>query len=217
MKHEPPRYQANYQALEQLLSAREDPWRFATDSFERKRLERTVAACLKVPHRSILEVGCAEGHMTAPLTTIAQRVAAIDAAPAAVARAAARAPAAEVITSSLESLALAEHFDLAVCTETLYYCQDVAGALALLCERADFVLLSYTVQERRTLDGYFNNARALHDEVVRGINVWKEPPNEFSRGLLARAWGLVNYKPQVRGCRILLFWSGGLPWAAGSA
>jgi SAM-dependent methyltransferase len=210
MMNEPPRYRSDNRALEELFCSGADPWRFGSDLYERKRIARTAAACRKVPHRSIVEIGCAEGHMTAALTAIAERVVALDVAPTAVARTRAAAPAAEVLIGSMESFATRERFDLAVCAEALYYCADLSLAVRRLCTLADFVLITYTIYERRKLDRLLAEVPLLHDEVVRGVGFWNlvaavTDSSPLFRNALGRAVGRWGGRLRIRGSRLLLF------------
>lgn len=190
---EPPRYQQAYDALEKLFLAKEDPWSLGKDPFERERIVRTLSLCRTVPHRRILEVGCAEGHMTAALCAIAEEVVACDVSPTAVMRARVRAPSATIMCGALERLPSQARFDLAVCAETIYYCTDVSGSLARLKAMADHLLVSYTVQERGKLDRYFADTPTLHDEIFRRFGIWDR-------------W------VQIRGTRLLLIPSDTARW-----
>lgn len=190
---EPPRYQRAYDALERLFAAKEDPWSLGKDPFEKERIARTVSLCRTVPHRTILECGCAEGHMTEALCRLADEVVAFDASPTAILRAQMRAPSAKVSRGTIEDFAPGQHFDLAVCAETIYYCADVAGALARLRAIADHLVISYTVQERKRLDRYFEGVPTMHDEIFRRFGIWDR-------------W------VQIRGTRIMLLRSGAAAW-----
>jgi 2-polyprenyl-3-methyl-5-hydroxy-6-metoxy-1,4-benzoquinol methylase len=190
---EPARYQQAYDVLERLFIAKEDPWRLARDPFEKERIAKTTCLCLTVPHRTILECGCAEGYMTAALCKIADNVVAFDASPTAIARAQSRVPSAEISCNTLEQFPLDRHFELAVCAEMIYYCADVAGALARLAKMADYLMISYTVMERPKLDPYFQGAAAIHDEIFRRFGIWDR-------------W------VQIRGTRLLLLRSDAASW-----
>src|SRR6476620_9800597 len=98
-----PRYTEDADALERLFRVREDPWHFLSDPYEEARLTFLQQLVLRVPHRSILEVGCAEGMLTAWLTTVAERVVAVDVSATACARTRARAPRATVVVANMGS------------------------------------------------------------------------------------------------------------------
>jgi hypothetical protein len=86
MWNEPPRYTDDGAALEQLFRARPDPWDLCTDAYEQARLTYLSTHVQRLPHASVLEIGCAEGVFTAWLTTLADSVVALDVSPTACAR-----------------------------------------------------------------------------------------------------------------------------------
>jgi len=186
-RQEAPRYTDDAAALEQLFRQRPDPWDFFTDAYEQARLARLQELVRRVPHRSVLEVGCAEGAFTAWLTTVAEQVVALDVSPTACARARARAPQATVLVASLGSYNPPLLFDLVVCAETLYYMRDPAAALAQMQRMGASVLVSYTRHERQRLDPLVAGCPpALIDEVFV-YTVRKFPPKR--RGCRFLVWG----------------------------
>ena len=101
-----------------------DPWGFAHDPYERAKYARTVAAL--GPSRFVrgLELGCANGELTALLAPVCDALVAVDAAPTAVARARARLagePGVEVRLAVLPEQLPAGPWDLVVASEVLYY------------------------------------------------------------------------------------------------
>jgi len=185
-----PRYTEDADALERLFRVREDPWHFLSDPYEEARLTFLQQLVLRVPHRSILEVGCAEGLLTAWLTTVAERVVAVDVSATACARTRARAMRATVVVANMGSFEPGEQFDLVICSEALYYMRDPAAALTRLRQMGACVLLTYTRRERRTLDPIVAScAPALIDETFLYRERRFPPKNRGCRCVVLKAEG----------------------------
>ncbi len=60
-RNEAPRYIDDTMVLERLFRERPDPWDFLTDPYEQACLTHLGGIVQRVPHASVLEVGCAEG------------------------------------------------------------------------------------------------------------------------------------------------------------
>lgn len=187
------RYQDAYSSLDQLFSSRPDPWSFETDAYNTLRFDRIVDVIRRVPHRSILDVGCAEGHLTRRLCDVGERIVAIDASPTAAARARDAAQAAEVIQATLDEAEFDHTFDLVLCSETIYYASDVVAAVSKLNALGHFILVTYTSYEGDKLDRIFARIPALHRASCRYLRLFD-------------AGKIVNW----HGCRIILWWSGAL-------
>ncbi len=104
--------------------AEADPWGFAEDPYERAKYARTVAALAGRRFARALELGCANGELTALLAPHCERLVALDGAPSAVARAAERLAGEEGVSVRLglvpEELP-AGPWELVVASEVLYY------------------------------------------------------------------------------------------------
>lgn len=101
-----------------------DPWGFATSPYERAKYARTLAALGGRRFGRALELGCANGELTALLAPSCDALVAIDAAPTAVARAAARVaghPQVQVATALVPEELPDGPWDLVVASEVLYY------------------------------------------------------------------------------------------------
>lgn len=68
----PPRY------FEDVYGANEDPWGFATSSYEREKYEATVAALPRDQYRNGFEVGCSIGVLTRRLATRCDALLSVD-------------------------------------------------------------------------------------------------------------------------------------------
>ena len=106
----------------------EDPFSYSTDPYEYARLAALEAALGPGPIGRVLELGCAEGHMTERLARRAASVTSVDISSVAIARARRRAPSAifsegDILTWEPGEAAA---FDVVVVAEVLYYL-DRAG------------------------------------------------------------------------------------------
>ncbi len=99
-----------------------DPWGFASSPYERAKYTRTVAALGGRRFARALELGCANGELTALLAPSCATLVALDGAPTAVARARARAaPHVDVRCGLVPEELPAGPWDLVVASEVLYY------------------------------------------------------------------------------------------------
>ena len=188
---EVPRYEAAYEALDQLFKERRDPWYFGTDNYESSRFDKILEIVDRVPHDSLLEVGCAEGHLTRRLCEICQEVTAFDVSPTAVERARQTVPHAKILQGRLEDIELGRKFDLVCCSETIYYVSDVPAAIHRLNSLGNFILVTYTLYERHALDPIFSRIPTIYNA-----------PFHYFR--LLDGDRLINW----RGIQIVLWWSG---------
>jgi len=113
-----------------------DPWGFADDPYERAKYARTVAALGARRFARGLELGCANGELTALLAPACDELVALDGAPTALERAARRLAGVDGVTLRYglvpEDLP-AGPWDLVVASEVLYYLG--AGLLDTTVER----------------------------------------------------------------------------------
>jgi SAM-dependent methyltransferase len=127
--------------FEQMYREREDPWDFATSSYEATKYDRTIAALGERRFARGLEVGCSIGVLTARLAERCDALVALDAAPTAIARARERLAGlghVEVAVGVIPEDLPAGPFDLIVCSEVLYYFS--VTALADVLDRLEAVL-----------------------------------------------------------------------------
>ncbi|GAA3589479.1 hypothetical protein GCM10022419_084910 [Nonomuraea rosea] len=103
-----------------------DPWRLATDDYEREK-HRATLACLPLrPYRRIIEVGCSEGVFTGALAAAypEAEIVGVDVSERALARARERVPGGgrvRFVRGDILRHRGGRSFDLAFCAETLYY------------------------------------------------------------------------------------------------
>jgi SAM-dependent methyltransferase len=120
----------DYRGLNRLY-AMEDPWDMDSTR-ERFRFGETnafIRECMG-PVGSLLEVGCGEGHQSARLASVCDRLVGIDVSERAIDRARARVPKAEFVVADIAGLpAPPKPFDLVVACEMLYYVKDIPATL----------------------------------------------------------------------------------------
>lgn len=153
--YRPQWYGDTFDEFERLFRWSADPWNFETSRYEQERLQCLLGIVQQYPHDTVLEVGCAEGLFTSQLTKIAKDVVAIDVSPTALSRAKQRCPGTTFLHKSLQEFSSDCKFDLVVCSETLYYINDVEGAIDKLTSLGRHCLVSYIHREARTLDSFF--------------------------------------------------------------
>ncbi len=175
-------YGDHHDKLERLYRNMDDPWNFEHSTYERERYEILLETIRRYPHRSVLEVGCAEGLFTCRLASVAERIVGIDVSATAIERARVRCERAEYHRSSLAEFAAEERFDLVVCAETLYYIKDVNQALQKLSTLGNTCLVSYLERESKTLDGY------LQEMPLIEFKRYKIETGIFTRSVIVAVW-----------------------------
>ncbi|WP_344692875.1 class I SAM-dependent DNA methyltransferase [Sphingomonas cynarae] len=110
--------------FEQLYREQGDPWGFETSPYEQAKYAETLAALPATRYGDALEVGCANGVLTALLAPRCDRLLAVDPSPTALAAARARCrdlPQVRLEERSLPAQAPAGTFDLILLSEVIYY------------------------------------------------------------------------------------------------
>ena len=127
--------------FEELFSERGDPWDFETSPYEAAKYDHTLAALPRDRYGDALEVGCANGVLTARLAPRCDRLLAVDVSDTALA--AARARCANLPQVAFERRRLPEEappgpFDLILLSEVVYYLDgvDIARLAAWLTRAA---------------------------------------------------------------------------------
>jgi cyclopropane fatty-acyl-phospholipid synthase-like methyltransferase len=123
--------------FERLYAASEDPWRFATSSYETGRHRTTLAALRRGSYRRAFEPGCSIGGLTTGLAQRCESVVATELVAAAVATARRRCAAfanVEIRQADVAVDAPPGRFDLIVFSEIGYYFEPttLAGIIATL-------------------------------------------------------------------------------------
>lgn len=135
-----------YRDLEKLC-VKESYWskNKNTEYFKRSS-DNLIRLIEKVPHQTILEVGCSDGAFTKRLKKISRRVVGIDVSKSEIKRAKKNVKDVKFIATSLEKYARANRkrkFDVIVCSEVLYYILKKEDALKALQKLGRFVVTSH--------------------------------------------------------------------------
>lgn len=129
-----------YQGLEDIYK-KPDPWHLENPEI-RKSFGYLLELIKLVPHKSILEVGCAQGHFTEMLTPLSSDITAIDISETAIKDARKRVPGVTFAVSSLEDFKSSKKYDVIICSEILYYILDRKKALQKLEELGEYLVTS---------------------------------------------------------------------------
>lgn len=164
----------NHAGLDKLY-ALPDPWGMTTER-ERSRMRQTNALVESLVGRvgTILEVGSGEGHQSAQLALLCDRLDGIDVSVRAVERARAQVPNCRFgvgeLTAMPWSLARDERYDLVVACEVLYYLGDIPRAIESMSRLGRACLVTFFCPSARVV--------AQHLESLHGLQrgwIYHEP------------------------------------------
>ena len=148
------RYSGDFRKLNTVYRM-PDPWRMALEAeqfrfAETNRLIREQFGRV----RSILEVGCGEGHQSLYLQRMCDCLTGLDVSARAVKRAGRRCPPANFLVGDLyaQEVSVLAPFDLVVACEVLYYMSDLPSTLQRIRTIGRSCLLTYFEAEGETLD-----------------------------------------------------------------
>ncbi|UJH70139.1 bifunctional PIG-L family deacetylase/class I SAM-dependent methyltransferase [Ornithinimicrobium sp. INDO-MA30-4] len=180
--------------FDEMYDAGSDPWGNAQSFYEQRRRSLLLAALGRARYERILELGCADGHVTSALVNRAEEVVAIDTSPRAVAAARLAAPAADITAGNLPNDIPHEQFDLVILSEVGYFLTAteliatlrraraalVTGGELLLCHwqhptksvPLDGILVH---EQARTVLGYSPSAQYRDGDLC--IEVWADAPS----------------------------------------
>ena len=144
--------------------AEEDPWDYGTSAYESWKFDQTLSLLPAGRAKTALELGCAEGHLTARLAAHAGRLTAVDISPTAVARARTRCRNLGNVDFQVLNLAkdpLPQRVDLILCSEVLFYLpidvlRQVAVKIASSLAPGGHLLLAHgnLISDDRTRTGF---------------------------------------------------------------
>ncbi len=173
-----------------------DPWRNLGSFYEERRRALVLAMLGSARYRRVLELGCADGFLTAALVTRAEEVFAFDTSPRAVAATRVNAPAATVARGDLPRVIpeAQGHFDLVVLSEVGYFLSatellaTLRRARAALAPGGELVLCHWQHPTQRVpLDGALVHEqardfmgvepRASHHDGDLRIEIWGNAPS----------------------------------------
>lgn len=185
--------------FEAMFQHSDDPWNFASDSYEQFRYSTILRALGTERYTRAVEPGCSVGALTERLATICERVDAFDISPSAVAAAQGRCgalPGVAVQLGSLRDTRQYGDYDLVVLSELGYYFQaDVwqrllDGIVEQVRPGATLLAshwLGYSPDHVRSGDEVHEGMRAIgmqhqfserHPDAIRGgfrLDRWRKP------------------------------------------
>ena len=166
----------NFERLD-LAYTIEDPWNMDSPG-EMARFEATNRIIAREFGRldSLLEIGCGEGHQSAWLARVANRVHGLDVSEKAVERARQRVPDGQFDAADLFTHAWPEstpRFDLVTACEVLYYMSDVERTLARMSELGRNCLVTIFAPAARRVGPHLDRIANLRkDWIWHGGTVW---------------------------------------------
>lgn len=144
----------NYKKLDAYYLV-EDPWNMNSLS-EQFRFEETNRLILENFGRvkSLLEIGCGEGHQSLYLQQVCEHLTGLDVSSRAVFRAQKKCPKSKFLVGDIFNQKLKDiaPFDLAVACEVLYYMREVPTALKRIWELSKNRLITYYAGAMQELD-----------------------------------------------------------------
>ncbi|WP_175497856.1 class I SAM-dependent methyltransferase [Dokdonella immobilis] len=166
----------NFERLD-LAYTIEDPWNMDSPG-EIARFEATNRIIAREFGRldSLLEIGCGEGHQSAWLARVANRVHGLDVSEKAVERARQRVPDGQFDAADLFTHTWPEstpRFDLVTACEVLYYMSDVERTLARMSELGRNCLVTIFAPAARRVGPHLDRIANLRkDWIWHGGTVW---------------------------------------------
>jgi 2-polyprenyl-3-methyl-5-hydroxy-6-metoxy-1,4-benzoquinol methylase len=141
----------------------EDPWHLGSPQ-EQARFGWTnqLIADHIVPHDTILEIGCGEGHQSQYLARQCSRLYGIDVSSRAVRRARLRCPDGSFAVGDPGNFRFGDAppvVDLVVACEMLYYVKDIPRFIARISELGRSCLVTYYSEQAPSLDPYLTDLR----------------------------------------------------------
>lgn len=169
-------YSSNYAKLNALYRT-EDPWHMTLPS-EQHRFEETNRFIKEKfgPMKSLLEIGCGEGHQSVYLRRLCDHLIGLDVSARAVERARKRCPDCSFLVGDIFSkeAGIQGSCDLAVACEVLYYIQDVPATLQRMQELGSNGLVTYLEREIPRLDQYVLSLPGVSADVLEFEHVrWR--------------------------------------------
>ena len=170
-------FAARYSRLTMLYWI-EDPWGLNSES-ERYRFCKTNEMLVQLvgDARTLLEIGCGEGHQTSYLVNLQMDVYGLDVSEKAIKRARRRCPSAVFGMGTAEDadeVFAPVRFDLVVACEVLYYAKDIVDILQKLQRLAPRLFISNYLPRSHVMKGHFVGPGWLRLENIEyGDSVWE--------------------------------------------
>jgi SAM-dependent methyltransferase len=140
-------HEVSQDAFEARYQKHDDPWHFASSTYELRRYQTTLSALTRDSYHTVYEPGCSVGVLTERLARLSRHVIATDFAPSAVAQARARCadlPNVDILCASVARYVPEAPLDLVVFSEIGYY-----------FDPAELARIGNALAERLNHDGEF--------------------------------------------------------------
>lgn len=170
------RYSNNYKKFDFFYIVN-DPWNLASQS-EQYRFEETNRLILnkfgKV--KSLLEIGCGEGHQSLKLQQVCESIIGLDISERAIKRARKRCPGVEFLVGDIFSKEVSSRapFDLVVACEVLYYIKNIPTFIKNMQTLGRYNFVTYFAGEMETLDPLVLSLPGAESKVLKfKSNQWR--------------------------------------------
>ena len=147
----PNHFSGEFGKFEKLFKIKKDPWNFSTSKYEKKRFNIILEFVNMIKPQSILELGCAEGHLTGSLFLICPDITAVEISETAIQRAAQMVCGPKFISGDLTKIKFAKNYSMIVAAEVLYYLKEEDINKFIKNCQTDYLLVS----------GFFNQKNIL--------------------------------------------------------
>ena len=149
--------------FEKLFQINKDPWNFSSSKYEKKRFNIILEFVNMVKPQSILELGCAEGHLTRPLFSICSDLTAVEISETAIQRAGQMVCGPKFISGDLTKIKFTKFFSIILATEVLYYLKEEDITKFIKNCQTDYLLVT----------GFFNQKNLLEKcDFTKVKNKW---------------------------------------------
>jgi SAM-dependent methyltransferase len=156
----------------------EDPWGMGTtrELHRFKETNRFITEKIGAV-KTLLEIGCGEGHQSRELLGVCEKLYGIDVSPRAIMRAKQRCPQATFVVGDLFSVPTVgqdSQFDLVVACEVLYYMRDIPTVLERMSKLGVACLVTYYEEQGQMLDPFLTPiSEAKSANIEFNNNRWK--------------------------------------------
>ena len=149
--------------FEKLFQRGKDPWNFSGSKYEKKRFNIILEFVNTIKPQSILELGCAEGHLTRLLFSICSDLTAVEISKTAIQRAEQMVRGPKFISGDLTKIKFTKKFSIILAAEILYYLKEEDIKRFIENCQTDYLLIS----------GFFNQKNLLEKCDFKKVkNMW---------------------------------------------
>lgn len=138
----PRHFKGDIEKFEKLFQQFQDPWNFTNSHYEKKRFEIIMEFIELIKPQSILELGCAEGHLTKHLISVCSDITAIDISKTAVERANQMVTGVKLILGDFTKINFDKKFSLILASEVFCYPREEELVRFIKNCQTDYLLIS---------------------------------------------------------------------------